>query len=63
MSMCKLGGICSNSTFSWWGGWLNENAEKRVYFPAEWHYAKYAYAGMRAIPAGDSESLSVHKIE
>jgi len=64
MSMCRLGGVCSNSTFSWWGGWLNENAEKRVYFPAEWHYAKYAYAGMRAIPAGaDAESLSVHKIE
>ena len=67
MSMCKLGGICSNSTFSWWGGWLNANPEKRVYFPAEWHYEKYAYAGMRAIPAGagddGAESLSVHKIE
>lgn len=34
MSLCKLGGICANSTFSWWGGWLNENPEKVIFFPS-----------------------------
>jgi hypothetical protein len=24
MSLCRYGGVCANSTFSWWGGWLNE---------------------------------------
>jgi len=36
MSLCERGGICSNSTFSWWGGWLNVNQEKLVIFPQTW---------------------------
>ncbi len=27
--------ICSPSTFSWWGAWLNTNAEKRIIVPRE----------------------------
>src|SRR3990167_3104125 len=36
MSCCKLGGICANSTFSWWVGWLNQNKNKVIIFPDKW---------------------------
>jgi FkbM family methyltransferase len=36
MSLCKLGGICSNSTFAWWGSFLNTNSDKQVYMPKKW---------------------------
>lgn len=34
MSLCARGGICANSTYSWWAGFLNES-DAPVYFPTE----------------------------
>jgi hypothetical protein len=36
MAACEIGGITANSTFSWWGAFLNKHLGKVIILPEQW---------------------------
>jgi len=56
MSWCEHQ-ICSASTFSWWGAWLNRNPKKRVIMPKKWFVDGWGGADTKDVVPPEWERL------
>lgn len=53
MAQCREGHVIANSSFSWWGAWLDPNPDKKVIAPARWFGpAKESWDTSDLIPEG-----------
>jgi len=54
MSQCK-GAICANSSFSWWGAYLNPT--RPIFMPSKWYnnheYGNYYFNGVTVVKVGN----------
>ena len=49
MSRCN-NNIIANSSFSWWGGWLNDHNDKLVIGPSKWFGSSIPHSARDIIP-------------
>ena len=61
MSKCKAGGICTNSSYSWWGSYLNNDTHKQVFMPFPFlngsaGFSDIYYEGVQQIQFKEHES-------
>ena len=55
MTLCGRGGITCNSTYSWWGGFLNDQPERLVVSPIRWLVAKFNNPAAEWLAENDSK--------
>jgi len=58
MSCCK-NHIIANSTFSWWGAYLNSSNEKKVFYPTRWFGVKLSQNNLQDLFPEDPNWISV----
>ena len=56
MSLCD-NNIIVNSTFGWWGAWLNKNIHKKIIFPKVWFGPSLLYHNTSDIYIDESFKL------
>lgn len=62
MAACGLGNIITNSTFAWWGAFLNAHPEARICTPAEWTRPGVPQPIADITPASWTHIKSLHPI-